>query len=65
MVKYGPTYQAIWDDLLDARLDAPTIEAVSKSLRVAISDRTDDDLRAERDSGLVEILRSVSRHGAL
>lgn len=65
MVKYGPTYQAIWDDLLDARLDAPTIEAVSKSLRGTIGDRTDDDLRAERDSGLVEILRSVSRHGAL
>lgn len=65
MVKYGPTYQAIWDDLLDARLDAPTIEAVSKSLRGAIGDRTDDDLRAERDSGLVEILRSVARHGAL
>lgn len=65
MAKYGPTYQAIWDDLLDARLDAPTIEAVSRSLRGAIGDRTDDDLRAERDSGLVEILKSVARHGAL
>lgn len=65
LVKYGPTYQAIWDDLLDARLDEKTIQTVSASLRAAIGPRTDSELRDQRDRGLVEVLKSISRHGAL
>ncbi|MFT4150678.1 MAG: 3-hydroxyacyl-CoA dehydrogenase NAD-binding domain-containing protein [Paracoccaceae bacterium] len=63
--KYGPTYQAIWDDLLEARLDEATIATVAASTAGAIGTRTNDDLRAAREAGLVEILRVVARNGAL
>jgi 3-hydroxyacyl-CoA dehydrogenase len=62
--KYGPTYQAIWDTLLDARLDAPTIHALTTSTAEAVAGRTQDSLREARETGLVEILRTVNRHGA-
>ena len=62
--KYGPTYQAIWDTLLDARLDAPTIHALTTSTAEAVAGRTQDSLREAREAGLVEILRTVNRHGA-
>ncbi|MFB2552870.1 3-hydroxyacyl-CoA dehydrogenase NAD-binding domain-containing protein [Ensifer soli] len=65
LVKYGPTYQAIWDDLGDAMLDRETIATVSSSLRDTLGARSDDDLRAERDRGLVKILKAVSEDGAL
>ncbi|MDQ0467922.1 3-hydroxyacyl-CoA dehydrogenase NAD-binding domain-containing protein [Labrys wisconsinensis] len=63
--KYGPTYQAIWDDLGTARLDEATVAAVSQTVRGAIGERTDAALREERDRGLVAILRAVDADGAL
>lgn len=63
--KYGPTYQAIWDDLGKAALDEETAALVAASTRAAVAGRDDDDLRRERDAGLVEMLRVVARHGAL
>nr|WP_246400270.1 3-hydroxyacyl-CoA dehydrogenase NAD-binding domain-containing protein [Rhizobium metallidurans] len=63
--KYGPTYQAIWDTLLDAKLDEETIAAVTKSTAAAVGDRSQDQLKAEREAGLVAILNDVARHGAL
>lgn len=63
--KYGPTYQAIWDDLGQATFDDETAELVAASTRAAVAGREDDDLRRERDAGLVEMLRVVARHGAL
>lgn len=65
LVKYGPTYQAIWDDLGAAELDAQTREDVARSARDAVGGRDDAALRAARDGGLVEILKVVARHGAL
>ncbi|MCF3639269.1 3-hydroxyacyl-CoA dehydrogenase NAD-binding domain-containing protein [Rhizobium sp. TRM95111] len=62
--KYGPTYQAIWDTLLDAKLDEPTIRAVTTSTAEAVRGRTQEDLRESREAGLVGILRTVARHGA-
>ncbi|MDX8533291.1 3-hydroxyacyl-CoA dehydrogenase NAD-binding domain-containing protein [Mesorhizobium sp. VK25A] len=63
--KYGPTYQAIWDTLLEARLDADTIRAVSASTGAAMRGRGPEELRAAREAGLVGILRTVAEHGAL
>lgn len=65
LAKYGPTYQAIWDDLGEAGLDADTAALVAASTRAAVAGRDDADLRRERDAGLVEMLRVVARHGAL
>lgn len=65
LVKYGPTYQAIWDDLGTAELDEQTRNDVARSARAAINDRDANALRDERDKGLVEILKVISRHGAL
>lgn len=63
--KYGPTYQAIWDTLLDAKLDEETIHTVAASTAEAVRGRTQDELKAEREAGLVEILKTVAQHGAL
>lgn len=63
--KFGPTYQAIWTDLGDAKMDTPTKQIVAHSTREALAGRDDEALRTERDAGLVEILRVVARHGAL
>lgn len=63
--KYGPTYQAIWDTLLDARLDEPTMRAAAASTAVAVGGRSQDELRAAREAGLVGILRTVAEHGSL
>jgi carnitine 3-dehydrogenase len=63
--KYGPTYQAIWETLLDARLDEETIGVVAASTAEAVGGRTDVELRAARETGLVEILKTVARRGAL
>gem|GEM_PF-6069478 len=63
--KYGPTYQAIWDTLLDAKLDEETIHTVAASTAEAVRGRTQDELKAEREAGLVEILKTVAEHGAL
>ncbi|MEZ5798552.1 MAG: 3-hydroxyacyl-CoA dehydrogenase NAD-binding domain-containing protein [Paracoccaceae bacterium] len=63
--RYGPTYQAIWDDLLDARLDEATIATVAGLTEAAVAGRSNDELRAAREAGLAEILAAVSRHGAL
>lgn len=65
LTKYGKTYQDIWDDLGDARLDAPTVSRVSKAVREAIGERSDDDLRSQRDAGLVDLLRVMSQRAAL
>jgi carnitine 3-dehydrogenase len=63
--KYGPTYEAIWATLSDARLDADTIRAVAHSTAEAANGRSDSELKAQREAGLVDILKAVSRHGAL
>ncbi|WP_119389670.1 3-hydroxyacyl-CoA dehydrogenase NAD-binding domain-containing protein [Taklimakanibacter lacteus] len=63
--KYGGTYQDIWDDLGTATLDDETTATVAASMRGALAGRGNDDLRAERDKGLIEILATLHRHGAL
>lgn len=63
--KYGATYQAIWDTLLDARLDEETIAAVTKSTSKAVAGRTQEELKLQREAGLVAILKDVAEHGAL
>jgi carnitine 3-dehydrogenase len=63
--KYGPTYQAIWDTLLDAKLDSETIRAITASTGAAIDGRSQEDLKAAREAGLVGILKTVAERGAL
>jgi carnitine 3-dehydrogenase len=63
--KYGPTYQAIWDSLLDARLDSETIRTISASTNAAVGGRGQEELKAAREAGLVGILRTVAERGAL
>lgn len=63
--KYGGTYQDIWDDLGSAVLDEKTTTAVATSMSTAVQGRSHEQLRAERDEGLIEILRALNRHGAL
>lgn len=63
--KYGPTYQAIWDTLLDAKIDEETIAIVNASTADAVKGRSQAELKAAREEGLVEILRTVARRGAL
>jgi len=63
--RYGPTYQAIWDTLLDARLDEETIRAVAASTQAAAAGRSRQELAAEREAGLVGLLKTVAEHGAL
>lgn len=65
LAKYGPTYQAIWNDLGTAEFDAPTIATVSAATKSAIAGRTPDELRAARDAGLVEFLHVLSQRAAL
>lgn len=63
--KYGPTYQAIWDTLLDAKLDDETIRAITASTDAAVDGRSQDELKAAREAGLVGILKTVAERGAL
>jgi carnitine 3-dehydrogenase len=63
--KYGPTYQAIWDTLLDAKLDDETIRSITASTNAAVGGRSHEDLKAAREAGLVGILKTVAAHGAL
>lgn len=63
--KYGPTYQAIWDTLLDARLDSETVRAISVSTNAALGGRSEKELKAAREAGLVGVLRTVAERGAL
>ena len=65
LVKYGPTYQAIWNDLGGAELDPETAGMICRATREAVAGREEDELRPDRDAGLVEMLRVVARHGAL
>jgi carnitine 3-dehydrogenase len=65
LAKYGPTYQAIWDDLGTAMLGGATNDVVAAGTRDAIGRTSDDTLRSTRDAGLIDILKVVSRHGAL
>lgn len=65
LTKYGKTYQDIWDDLGDAKLDPATIGTVSVAVREAIGSRGDDELRDQRDAGLVDLLRVMTRRAAL
>lgn len=65
LVKYGPTYQAIWDTLLDAKLDEATIAVIAASTNEAVKDRTPETLKQQRDAGLIGVLRTISQHGAL
>lgn len=63
--KYGPTYQAIWDTLLDAKLDDDTIRIIAASTAEAVGARSQQQLREAREAGLVDILKAVCAHGAL
>ncbi|TIO09392.1 3-hydroxyacyl-CoA dehydrogenase NAD-binding domain-containing protein [Mesorhizobium sp.] len=63
--KYGPTYQAIWDTLLDAKLDPETIRAITASTDAAADGRSQEELKAAREAGLVGILKTVAERGAL
>jgi carnitine 3-dehydrogenase len=65
LTKYGKTYQDIWDDLGDARLEPATIARVSQEVRAAIGDRSDSELRDQRDAGLVDLLRVMTQRAAL
>lgn len=65
LTKYGKTYQDIWDDLGDARLEPATIARVSQEVRAAIGDRSDAELRDQRDAGLVDLLRVMTQRAAL
>jgi len=63
--KYGPTYEAIWETLLDARLDDATIAAVTASTASAVRGRGQEQLKAEREAGLITVLKDIAKHGAL
>jgi 3-hydroxyacyl-CoA dehydrogenase len=63
--KYGPTYQAIWDTLLDAKLDNETVRAITASTNAAVGGRSHEELKAAREAGLVGILKTVAERGAL
>ena len=65
LTKYGKTYQDIWDDLGDARLEPATIARVSQEVREAIGNRSDAELRDQRDAGLVDLLRVMTQRAAL
>ncbi len=65
LTKYGKTYQDIWDDLGDARLEPATIARVSQEVRAAIGNRSDAELRDQRDAGLVDLLRVMTQRAAL
>ncbi|SFC38114.1 3-hydroxyacyl-CoA dehydrogenase [Bosea sp. CRIB-10] len=65
LTKYGKTYQDIWDDLGDARLEPATIARVSQEVREAIRNRSDAELRDQRDAGLVDLLRVMTQRAAL
>lgn len=63
--KYGATYEAIWDTLLDARLDEATIAAVTASTASAVRGRSQEQLKVEREAGLITMLKDIAKHGAL
>lgn len=65
LTKYGKTYQDIWDDLGDAKLEPATIARVSQEVRAAIGNRSDAELRDQRDAGLVDLLRVMTQRAAL
>jgi len=65
LVKYGPTYQAIWKTLGDADLTDQTRKAVIEQTLEIVGSRSDDSLRPQRDSGLIDILKTQIRDGAL
>lgn len=65
LTKYGKTYQDIWDDLGDAKLEPATIARVSQEVREAIGNRSDAELRDQRDAGLVDLLRVMTQRAAL
>lgn len=65
LAKYGPTYQAIWDDLGDAVLDRETCATVAASAEGAIAGRSMDILRTERDRGLVDLLKLLGTRASL
>lgn len=65
LTKYGKTYQDIWNDLGDAKLEPATIARVSQEVRAAIGERSDAELRDQRDAGLVDLLRVMTQRAAL
>lgn len=65
LVKYGPTYQAIWQSLGDADLDEKTRGSVIEQTLKIVGNRSDDSLREQRDSGLIDILKTQIKDGAL
>jgi 3-hydroxyacyl-CoA dehydrogenase len=56
LARYGDMYQSLFDDLGTARLDAETRAAVVAATQAAIGGRSNDTLRAERDTGLIRLL---------
>lgn len=64
LTKYGPTYEAIWDDLGEIRLDPSTIAMVSGAVDAMIGTRSQEELKAQRERGLVAMLRALDEDGA-
>jgi len=62
--KYGPTYQAIWDTLLEAKLDEETIAAIVLASHQATGEKNQEILKKQREAGLVKILKTIAEHGA-
>lgn len=64
--RYGGTYQAIWDDLRPAPDlgDRAVRDLVVRETEAALAGRGNEDLRRERDAGLLAILATQARHGA-
>lgn len=56
LARYGDMYQALFDDLGTARLDASTRAAIVAATEAAIGGSSNDTLRAERDTGLIRLL---------
>ncbi|WP_137389823.1 3-hydroxyacyl-CoA dehydrogenase NAD-binding domain-containing protein [Rhodoligotrophos defluvii] len=65
LMKYGPTYEAIWSTLGDAELDPETRAAVIRQTGDIVGGRSEEELRVQRDAGLIAILKAQAENGAL
>jgi carnitine 3-dehydrogenase len=63
--RFGDTYRKLWDDLGTVRLDRATAERVVAETVRSARGRTAAQLRAERDRGLPEMLKTLNRYASL
>ncbi|MXN17949.1 3-hydroxyacyl-CoA dehydrogenase [Pseudooceanicola sp. GBMRC 2024] len=63
LAKYGPTYQAIWDDLGTARLDPETCARLNEAAAPLLHDP--EALRGQRDAAILSVLGTVAERGPL